>query len=158
MRVLIVKMSSLGDVIHTLPALTDAMAARPELRFDWIVEEAFSEVPGWHPAVERVIPIALRRWRKQPLSSFSGPEWRDFRRTLGAAHYDRVIDAQGLIKSALVSRLARAPVYGFDRHSAREGAAALAYQNRIPVPRQMHAVERTRQLFAGALDLSLIHI
>ena len=66
MRVLIVKMSSLGDVIHTLPALTDSLAAYPELRFDWVVEEAFSEVPGWHPAVERFLPIALRRWRKQP--------------------------------------------------------------------------------------------
>ncbi len=155
MRVLIVKMSSLGDVIHTLPALTDSLAVHPELRFDWVVEEAFSEVPGWHPAVERVLPIAIRRWRKQPFTSFSGPEWRDFRRSLGAVHYDRVIDAQGLLKSAFVARLARAPVYGFDRSSAREGAAAFAYQHRIAVPRQMHAVERTRQLFARALDYPL---
>jgi heptosyltransferase-1 len=148
-------MSSLGDVIHTLPALTDAAAACPELRFDWVVEEAFREVPGWHPAVERAIPVALRRWRKRPFSSFSGPEWRDFRRSLAAVHYDRVIDAQGLLKSAFVSRLARAPVYGFDRHSAREGVAALGYQHRIAVPRQMHAVERSRQLFARALDYHL---
>ena len=155
MRVLIVKMSSLGDVIHTLPALTDATSAHPELLFDWVVEEAFSEVPCWHPAVERVIPIALRRWRKRPFSSFGGPEWRDFRRSLAAAHYDRVIDAQGLIKSAFVARMARAPVYGFDRHSARESAVALAYRYKIPVPRQLHAVERTRQLFARVLDYPL---
>jgi len=150
-KVLIVKMSSLGDVIHTLPALTDAVAARPELSFDWVVEEAFSEVPGWHPAVERVIPIALRRWRKKPFSSFGGPEWRSFRQSLDAGHYDLVIDAQGLLKSAFVARLASAPVYGFDRNSAREGAAALAYQHKIPVPREMHAVERTRRLFAEAM-------
>ena len=152
MRVLIVKMSSLGDVIHTLPALTDAVSARPDLRFDWVVEEAFAEVPAWHPAVERVIPIALRRWRKQPLKTLSGTEWRRFRHELGLAHYDRVIDAQGLLKSAFVSRLADAPVFGLDKHSAREGAAAMAYQHRLSVPREMHAVERTRQLFAKSLD------
>ena len=155
MRVLVVKMSSLGDVVHTLPALTDAAAAIPGIRFDWVVEEAFAEIPAWHPAVDRVIPIALRRWRKTPLKSFGGPEWRACRQALRKTHYDAVIDAQGLLKSALVARMVRAPRYGMDRSSAREPLAALAYHHTLPVAREMHAVERTRSLFAQALGYTL---
>ena len=155
MRVLLVKMSSLGDVVHTLPALTDAARAMPGIRFDWVVEEAFAEIPGWHPAVDRVIPIALRRWRKRPLRDFTGPEWRECRRQIRRDHYDAVIDAQGLLKSALVSRLVKAPIFGLDKQSAREPIAARAYHHRIPVPRNMHAVERTRALFARALNYGL---
>ena len=109
MRVLVVKMSSLGDVIHTLPALGDAVNALPGIRFDWVVEEAFAEIPEWHSAVERVIPFAFRRWRKRPLKNFSGPEWHEARRALRSRDYDAVIDAQGLLKSAIVSRLVPAP-------------------------------------------------
>lgn len=152
MRVLLVKMSSLGDVVHTLPALTDAAEAVPGIRFDWVVEEGFAEIPGWHPAVQRTIPIALRRWRKHPLRDFSGPEWREFRRQVRGQHYDAVIDAQGLLKSALVSRLVKAPLYGLDKQSAREPLASRAYRYKINVPRDMHAVERTRMLFAKALN------
>lgn len=151
MRVLVVKMSSLGDVVHTLPALTDAHRARPELRFNWLVEEGFAEIPGWHPAVERVVPVAIRRWRKTPLASWRSGEPSRCRATVRAAGYDLVIDAQGLIKSAWAARWARAPIAGLDRHSAREPLAALAYRQQVAVPREMHAVERTRQLFAAAL-------
>jgi len=150
-NVLVVKMSSLGDVIHTLPALTDAAAALPGTRFDWVVEEAFAEVPGWHPAVDRVLPVAIRRWRRRPLRDFTGPEWRRARAALRSRTYDAVIDAQGLLKSALVTRLARGPRFGPDRRSAREGLASLAYDRALPVPREHHAVERTRLLFARAL-------
>ena len=155
MRVLVVKMSSLGDVIHTLPALGDAAAAIPEIRFDWVVEEAFAELPSWHPAVDRVIPVAIRRWRKSPLKGFTGPEWRSARAALHERHYDAVIDAQGLLKSAVITRLVRAPRYGMDRRSARERLAALAYDHPVQVPRDLHAVERTRLLFARALDYPL---
>lgn len=155
MRVLLVKMSSLGDVVHTLPALSDAAANVPGIRFDWVVEEAFAEIPAWHPAVDRVIPIALRRWRKHPLRDFTGPEWRDCRNQLRRNHYDAVIDAQGLLKSALVARLVKAPIHGLDRQSARERLASAAYHHKIPVPRDMHAVERTRTLFARALNYQL---
>lgn len=155
MRVLVVKMSSLGDVIHTLPALTDAAAMLPGIRFDWVVEEAFAELPAWHPAVDEVIPIALRRWRKHPLRDFTGPEWKRFRSALGRQHYDAVIDAQGLLKSAWVARLVKAPVYGMDRRSAREPLAAVAFHTRIAVPREMHAVERSRLLFARALNYAV---
>jgi heptosyltransferase-1 len=152
MRVLVVKMSSLGDVIHTLPALSDAAAGLRNIRFDWVVEEAFAEVPGWHPAVDTVIPVALRRWRRRPLRDFRGAEWRRARARLRRVRYDALIDAQGLLKSAFISRLVQAPRFGMDRHSAREGFAALAYDHRVTVPREMHAVERTRLLFARALN------
>jgi lipopolysaccharide heptosyltransferase I len=155
MRVLVVKLSSLGDVIHTLPALTDAARAIPGIRFDWAVEEALTEIPGWHPAVDRVIPVALRRWRQRLLRNFSNTEWNRLRAGLRTQRYDAVIDAQGLLKSAFIARLVKAPRYGMDWRSARERLASLAYQHRIQVPRDLHAVERTRVLFARALDYPL---
>ncbi len=152
MRVLVVKMSSLGDVIHTLPALSDAAARVPGVSFDWVVEEDFAEVPAWHSTVDTVIPVALRRWRKRPLRDFRGAEWRQARASLRRIRYDAVIDAQGLLKSAFISGLVKAPRFGLDRRSAREGLAAVAYDHRLRVPREMHAVERTRLLFARALN------
>jgi heptosyltransferase-1 len=151
-KLLLIKTSSLGDLIHTLPALTDAARALPELRVDWVVEESFSEIPYWHPAVRWVIPIALRRWRRRPLRSLLGGEPKAFLDCLRRLRYDRVLDAQGLLlKSALIARLARGHRVGLDRSSAREPLSALAYQERIRVPRQQHAIERNRQLFAQAL-------
>jgi heptosyltransferase I len=155
MRILVVKISSLGDVIHTLPALTDAMRALPLARFDWVVEEAFAEVPTWHPAVQNVIPIALRRWRKSAMRNLFGSEWRECRRQLRQNHYDCVIDAQGLLKSAWVARHTRAPIYGLDRNSAREPAATWLYRHTFHVPWTLHAVERIRSLFAQALSYEL---
>lgn len=151
MHILIVKTSSLGDVIHTLPALTDAARARPGIRFDWVVEEGFAEIPGWHPAVGRVIPVAIRRWRKQLWQTVRGGEWARFKAAVQAQHYDLVIDAQGLLKSALLARLVAAPRAGYDRHSIREPLAALVYDRRYAVSRELHAVERIRRLFALAL-------
>ena len=151
MRVLVVKLSSLGDVIHTLPALSDAASALPGIRFDWVVEEAFAQIPQWHPAVEQVIPVAIRRWRKRPLRDFRGPQWRRARSALQGRQYDAVIDAQGLMKSAFIARLVKAPRYGMDRRSVRERLAAAVYHHGIPVPREMHAVQRIRLLFGRAL-------
>ena len=114
MRVLVVKLSSLGDIIHTLPALSDAVTAVPKIRFDWAVEEAFAEVPRWHAGVDIVIPIAQRRWRKRPLHDRHWSEWNEARKALHRQHYDAVIDAQGLMKSAFVARVVKAPRYGMD--------------------------------------------
>ncbi len=150
-RVLIVKTSSMGDVIHTLPAVSDALAHQTDTVFDWVVEEDFAEVPAWHPAVARVIPVAIRRWRKNPRKLLSSGEWGRFRQLLGAASYDCVIDAQGLIKSALLTRLVHAPRCGYDWRSAREPLATLAYTQRFSVEKEQHAVERTRTLFAQVL-------
>lgn len=155
MRVLIVKTSSMGDVLHTLPALTDAMQAIAGIRFDWVVEEGFAQIPSWHEAVDRVIPVALRRWRKAWFSEPVKAERRAFRETLRAVHYDAIIDAQGLVKSAaLVTRLAHGPKHGMDWQSAREPLASLFYSRRHHIAKQQHAVERTRELFAKSLGYS----
>lgn len=155
MRVLILKTSSMGDVIHTLPALTDARAALPGITFDWVVEENFAEIPAWHPAVGEVIPVAIRRWRKTPLDSWRSKEWRQCRTHLRKHHYDLVIDAQGLLKSAWLTRCVRAPAAGYDRQSAREPLASWFYRQRYRVPQDLHAVERIRRLFAQALGYPL---
>ena len=155
MRVLIIKTSSLGDVIHTLPALTDAAHALPGIRFDWVVEEGFAEIPSWHPAVDQVIPVAIRRWRKNLWQTLKSGEWKAFKQRLRARKYDLVIDAQGLVKSAWLTRYVKAPVAGLDRYSAREGWASRFYDRRLSVATGQHAVERVRQLFAMALVYDL---
>ncbi|MFJ4393666.1 lipopolysaccharide heptosyltransferase I [Pseudomonas sp. NPDC089396] len=155
MRVLIIKTSSLGDVIHTLPALTDAAHAIPGIRFDWVVEEGFAEIPSWHPAVDRVIPVAIRRWRKNLWQTLKSGEWKAFKQRLREHKYDLVIDAQGLVKSAWLTRYVKAPVAGLDRFSAREGLASRFYDRRLSVAVGQHAVERVRQLFAMALAYDL---
>lgn len=155
MRVLVIKTSSLGDVIHALPALTDAARAIPGIRFDWVVEEGFAEIPTWHPAVDKVIPVAIRRWRKNIWQTLKSGEWRRFKQQVQSTKYDLVIDAQGLLKSAWLTRYVRAPIAGFDKHSAREPMAARFYSRRLAVARGQHAVERLRQLFAVALGYDL---
>ena len=155
MHVLIVKTSSLGDVVHTLPALTDAANALPGVRFDWVVEEAFAEIPSWHPAVDTVIPVAIRRWRKNIWQTIRSGEWARFKQSLLARRYDLVIDAQGLLKSAWLAGKVNAPVAGYDSRSIREPAASYLYSRRYSVSRELHAVERIRQLFAAALGYPL---
>lgn len=163
-RILLIKTSSLGDVIHTLPALSDARTALGDVRFDWVVEEGFVQIPRWHPAVDRVIPVGLRRWRKQGwLGSLASGgligEWRELKRQMHSHRLDAVIDAQGLIKSALITRQAHGsgigPRYGLDKHSARESLSARVLDRPIAVPRDQHAVQRVRQLFAASLGYPL---
>jgi heptosyltransferase I len=152
MKALIVKTSSMGDVIHTFQAIEDIARHRPDVSLDWCVEEAFADIVALHPAIRTTHRVALRRWRKSLLDASTWHEAAMLRRALKAARYDLVIDAQGLLKSALVSRLAGAPIAGLDRTSAREPAASAFYVYRFHVPRGRHAVERTRRLMAQALD------
>ncbi|HGJ5857137.1 lipopolysaccharide heptosyltransferase RfaC [Arsenophonus nasoniae] len=152
MKVLIVKTSSMGDVLHTLPALTDAVRYYPDIQFDWVIEENFAEIPYWHSAVKRVIPVAIRRWRKNWLAKSVRQQRAVFRAQLQQQKYDAVIDAQGLLKSAfLITRIARGVSHGYDWKSAREPLASLFYDYRYRVNKQQHAVERIRQLFAKSL-------
>lgn len=155
MRVLVVKTSSLGDVLHTLPALTDASRHVKGIGFHWLVEENLAEIPAWHPAVERVIVLPWRRWRTQPFRAWSRGEPRQFFKQLRLHSYDAIIDAQGLIKSALPARLACGEVWGFDRSSVREPLASLFYHHRLPVTTRVHAVVRLRELFARCLGYSI---
>ncbi|MBS9423372.1 lipopolysaccharide heptosyltransferase RfaC [Photorhabdus caribbeanensis] len=152
MRVLLVKTSSMGDVLHSLPALTDAEKNLPDVRFDWVVEEGFAQIPGWHNAVDQIIPVAIRRWRKNWFSPEIRAERRLFKEKLKLHQYDVIIDAQGLLKSAfLVTRLAYGPKHGYDRKSIREPLASFFYDCRHAVSKQQHAVERIRELFAVSL-------
>src|SRR3990167_10290482 len=107
MRILLVKTSSMGDIIHTLPALTDAGAAIPGIQIDWMIEEVFAEIPRWHALVNEVIPIAFRRWRKNIFSLASRNEWKQLRTCLQERQYDLILDAQGLVKSAFLTFLAK---------------------------------------------------
>lgn len=151
MKLLLVKTSSMGDVIHTFPAVTDALAHRPDLVIDWAVEPAFAPLVRLHPGVRRIWPAAIRTWRKTLLKPQTRREIGALRRDLQAEGYDRVLDAQGLVKSAVLARLAGAPVDGFDRTSVREPLATLAYRRRHPVARDLHAVDRTRLLLGQTL-------
>ena len=155
MRILIVKLSSFGDVIHTFPALTDLKAARPDIEVDWLVEEGFVPFVALHPGVSEVHALALRRLRR-PVARWPqlAGTLRGLRRILRARSYDQVVDLQGLMKSALPARLA-GPVTGYDADSAREPAATRLYRRRIAVPRAMHAVERTRRLLAAAVGYAM---
>ncbi|MES2141766.1 MAG: lipopolysaccharide heptosyltransferase I [Pseudomonadota bacterium] len=155
MRVLIVKMSSMGDIIHALPAVSDAANALPGIQFDWVAEEAFIEIPAWHKNVNRVIPIALRRWRKRPWYALKQEEVQQFYKQLRLQQYDKVIDAQGSIKSAVTTRLSRGSRLGMDKNSVRETFADLAYQEKFFIPQKQHAIDRLRQLFAKALGYPL---
>ncbi len=153
-RILVVKTSSLGDVIHTLPAVTDAARAVPGLAVG-LVERDFAAIPAWHPAVARVVPVALRAWRRRPLASWRAGELAAFRASLRGTSYDAVIDAQGLMKSAALALAARGTRHGLGFGAAREGIAALAYRRRHAVPKGRHAIWRTRALFAAALGYPL---
>ena len=148
MKVLLVKMSSMGDIVHALPAVDDA--ARRGVRFDWIVEEDYRALAARARGVDEVLPVAFRRWRHAPADGIK--ELLAVRRGLRARHYDVVLDAQGLIKSAIVAGWAGVGErVGFDASSARERLAALGNQRRVHVPGSDHAISRLRRLFAAAL-------
>jgi heptosyltransferase I len=154
-RILFVKTSSLGDVVHHCPAVSDAARKLPDALIDWVVEESFAEVVRMHPAVRAVIPVALRRWRRTPWRPSVWREVAQFRRAMMAQSYDAVIDSQGLVKSALVSTLASGTRHGMDRDSAREPLASRFYRVTHAVAKGAHAVERNRRLTAAALGYSL---
>lgn len=152
--ILLVKTSSLGDVVHNLPVVSDLRRAIAGVEIDWAVEESFAAIPGLHPALRQVVPVALRRWRKSWWRRQTRDEIRAFLRTLRQREYDAVIDTQGLLKSALVTRAARGMRYGLDWKSAREPLAAF-YDKTFHVPWTQHAVERNRSLAAQALRYAL---
>ena len=151
MRLLIVKTTSMGDVVHALPALTDICRALPEARVDWLVEQPFAAIPALHPGVQRVLPLAWRKWRHRLLRGETWHAMGELRQLLRASRYALVLDLQGLLKSALWARQAIGPVGGFDRRSAREPLASLLYARTVRVGRELHAVERCRRLAARLL-------
>lgn len=156
MRILIVKTSSMGDIVHALPMVSDIARARPDAVIDWACEEGFAALPRMSLHVRDVRRVALRRWRKHLLRSATWREVDVARGDLRAAHYDLVIDCQGLLKSAVVARWAGAPVAGFGPGSARERAASWFYQHRFAIPYELPALQRCRELAAQALGYELL--
>lgn len=144
-----IKTSSLGDVLHNLPVVSDICKHLPGARIDWVVEESFASLPALHPAVKEIIPVAIRRWRKSLWRSRG--EVQTACSKLRASHYDIALDTQGLAKSALITRCIPATRCGFDRNSAREPMACLFYDRTYFVAKNQHAVERNRQLAGQAL-------
>src|SRR4051812_1015972 len=149
--ILFIKTSSLGDVVHHMPAVSDARRHQPQARIGWVVEEAFAPLVRLHRAVDDVIPVASRRWRRAPLAPQTWREAGAFARAMREQPHETVIDAQGLLRSALITRFARGRRHGYDRESVRESAASWFYDQRHSVDRSMHAIARNRMLTGQAL-------
>lgn len=152
--ILLVKTSSLGDVVHNLPVVSDIRKHMPGARIDWVLEEPYAELASLHPGLTSVIPVALRRWRTCFWQRQVRREFGAFRKRIGETRYDYIIDTQGLLKSALLCRMARGTRHGYDRLSAREPLAAALYDQRHNVTWGQHAVSRNRNLAALCLGLS----
>ncbi|KPF67972.1 hypothetical protein IP84_12135 [beta proteobacterium AAP99] len=162
MRVLIVKTSSMGDVVHALPAASDIARCYPGARIDWLVERPFAALPQLHPAVQNVVPIQFRKWRKSPFDVAVRQAAGEAIARLRSEPYDLILDLQGLVKSAMFCKLARGPhkttpIAGYDRASIREPLASFLYDRTASVSRQQQAVARNRLLAAAHLgtDTSL---
>ncbi|ACC71441.1 lipopolysaccharide heptosyltransferase I [Paraburkholderia phymatum] len=153
-KILIVRVSSLGDVVHNMPVVADIRRRHPDAQIDWLVEESFVKLVELVHGVRRAIPVSLRRWRKRILSVDNWREIGAFRRALAAENYDLVIDCQGLIKTAWVAKMARGPLVGLGNRTDGAGyewPVRFFYDRRVPIEPRTHVVERTRQLVASAL-------
>ncbi|MBX9676819.1 MAG: lipopolysaccharide heptosyltransferase I [Methylotenera sp.] len=150
-RILLVKTSSLGDVIHNCPVVADIRQHFPDALIDWVVEESFADIPRLHSGVNQVYTVAFRRWRKQILNPQIWSEIKHFKQIIAQQQYDAVIDSQGLLKSALITWLANGTKYGYDKQSIREAIASRFYDNTYAISYQQHAVTRNRTLVALSL-------
>jgi heptosyltransferase-1 len=150
-EVLFVRMSSLGDVLHTFPAATELRRERPGVRLHWAVEEAYVDLVRLHPAVSRIVPVALRRWRRSPLAASTWREARALRAALATPSFDAIVDTQGLLKSVLVAKMAHGPIHGFGPRTAREPLAARFYDHHYEFQPADLKVERYREVAARAI-------
>lgn len=150
-RILLVKTSSLGDVIHNCPVVADIRQHFPDALIDWVVEESFADIPRLHSGVNQVYTVAFRRWRKQILNPQIWSEIKHFKQLIVQQQYDAVIDSQGLLKSALITRLTNGVKHGYDKQSIRESIASRFYDKTYAISYQQHAVTRNRTLAALSL-------
>jgi len=157
-RVLIVKLSSLGDVVHAMPVVHDIRAAFPDAQIDWVVEPGFAPLVRRVDGVAETIECALRRWSKGWWRADVRAEWRAFRSRLKREQYDAVIDLQGLTKSALIARAARGVSYGLANRTdgaSHEAPARWLVDHAIRIEPRVHALDRSRMLAARALGYAL---
>ena len=158
MKILIVRVSSLGDVVHNMPMVADILRHRPDAHIDWVVEEAYENLVRLNTGVRHIIPYALRRWRKSLLSPATRAEMRSFYRRVREEEYDIVFDTQGLLKTGVVMRMARVVPGGMrvglangTEGSGYEGASRIFHTMSVPVDARTHAVLRGRLVAAAAL-------
>lgn len=156
-RILLIKTSAMGDVVHNLPVVSDLRASIPDCRIDWVVEEAFSAIPALHRGVDQVIPVSMRRWRKHPFAADTRREVIELRNRLRHTRYDEVIDTQGLLKSALLAWMANGRSHGLDWKSSRE-PLRMFYDEVYAVSWSVHAVQRNRCLASQALGYAMSEV
>lgn len=155
MKILLVRLSSMGDLIHTLPAIEDLARCRLDVELHWLCEAGFADIARLHPFVKKVHTMKWRQWRRQLFKSETWYEMGRLKNDLQQEQFDFVLDSQGLIKSAWFAKMAKSPVYGLDKNSARESLAALVYRKTYAVPKGRNAVWRNRELFAQVFAYSM---
>ena len=153
-RILLIKTSSLGDVIHNLPVVNDIHTHFPNVEIDWVVEESFADIPRLHPQVNQVFTVAMRRWKKYIFSQKTWHEITKFKKLIQQNQYNAIIDTQGLLKSALITRCANGVKHGYDKSSIRESLASYFYDKTYNISYQQHAVTRNRALVALSLGFA----
>ena len=149
--ILVVRPSSLGDIVHALTLVADVQAHRPELAIDWVAETGFAPLLELHPGIRRIVPVALRRWRHRPFAASTWREFASFRQALRRDEYSAVLDLQEQVKGALIARMARGVRHGPDRASIREPIATLAHDAHHAIDRNQHFIVRCRELAGAAL-------
>ena len=154
-RILLIKTSSLGDVIHNLPVVSDIRANFPNAQIDWVVEESFADIPQLHPHVSQIFTVAMRRWKKQLFSKNTWAEIGKFKKIIKQNQYDAIIDTQGLIKSALITKQANGVKHGYDKNSIREPIASRFYDKTYTISYHQHAITRNRALAAMSLGYEI---
>ena len=142
----------MGDLMHALPALTEAKEHIEDISFDWVVDTNFASVPSWHPSVDKIITTDHRNWKKQLFSKNSRKSLKGVINQINENNYDLVVDMQNNLKSAFISYLCKHDVVGLDSKSAREYPAHLAYSKRINVDKKLHAIERQKKILGDALS------
>lgn len=155
LKLLIIKTSSLGDVVHNLPIIADIKQYDPNAEIDWVAEESFADIPRLHSGVNQVIPVAMRRWRKQLFNAKTWAEISATKKKIATKKYDVILDTQGLIKSGVIATWANGKRHGYNWSSARESLASCFYNEKYNVPKAQHAVKRNRTLAAKALGYTI---
>ncbi|MDP1783800.1 MAG: lipopolysaccharide heptosyltransferase I [Sulfuricurvum sp.] len=149
-RIAIVRLSALGDIVNTAVVLQIIRRHYPDVLIDWFVEEAFAPVLRHHPLIHEVVAIPLKKIKKEKNISLLRTTIRSLR---SREPYDHIIDAQGLLKSAIVAAFLPGPVHGFDRSSAREGIASLFYKTTSSLPYDMNIIKRNVMVITEALSI-----
>ena len=154
-KILLVRTSSMGDIIHTFPAAVDVKKAFPDAQLHWLVEESLTDVCSLCPEIDALRITAFHRWRKTPFSKEVRKEVRNLQEQLRSESYDAVVDTQGIVRSAWAATWAGVPVCGYSWKTAREPLASLFYKKTFSMPETLGAVRRYRKMLATSLGYTI---